>query len=61
MNQGSGISIGGLIYLIIGLVIALDRGYSYHTISQILSLVVAVLLWPIVLIFGFHPLITLGG
>jgi hypothetical protein len=46
------ISLLGLVYLAIGVVIALTHGYnSVAGISQILSLIVAVILWPAVL-FG---------
>jgi hypothetical protein len=46
------ISLLGLIYLAIGVVIALTNGYnSVAGLSEILSLVVAVILWPLVL-FG---------
>jgi hypothetical protein len=46
------ISLLGLVYLAIGVVIALTHGYnSVAGVSQILSLIVAVILWPAVL-FG---------
>ncbi|MGY1693022.1 hypothetical protein [Geodermatophilus sp. SYSU D01105] len=41
-----------LVYLAVGLVVALTQGYnSVAGISEVLSLVVAVILWPLVL-FG---------
>jgi hypothetical protein len=46
------ISLFSLVYLAVGLVVALTQGYnSVAGISEILSLVVAVVLWPLVL-FG---------
>ena len=46
------ISLFTLVYLAVGLVVALTNGYnSVAGLSQILSLVVAIILWPLVL-FG---------
>jgi hypothetical protein len=46
------ISLFGLIYLAIGVVVALSNGYnSVAGLSEILSLIIAVVLWPAVL-FG---------
>ncbi len=46
------ISLLTLVYLAIGVVVALTNGYnSVAGVSEILSLVVAVILWPLVL-FG---------
>jgi hypothetical protein len=46
------ISLLGLIYLAIGVVIAVTNGYnSVAGVSEVLSLIVAVVLWPLVL-FG---------
>ena len=46
------ISLFGLIYLAIGVVVALTHGYnSVAGLSEILSLLIAVILWPAVL-FG---------
>ncbi|MGY1703450.1 hypothetical protein ACI79C_02660 [Geodermatophilus sp. SYSU D00697] len=40
-----------LVYLAVGLVVALTQGYnSVAGISEVLSLVVAVILWPLVLL-----------
>ena len=45
------ISLFGLIYLAIGVVVALSNGYnSIAGLSEILSLIVAVILWPLVLL-----------
>ncbi|MGK5112070.1 MULTISPECIES: hypothetical protein [unclassified Geodermatophilus] len=46
------ISLLGLIYLAVGVVVALTNGYnSVAGVSEVLSLIVAVVLWPLVL-FG---------
>jgi hypothetical protein len=46
------ISLFGLIYLAIGVVVALTHGYnSVAGLSEILSLIIAVVLWPAIL-FG---------
>ncbi|MGH3765781.1 MAG: hypothetical protein ACRDS0_15675 [Pseudonocardiaceae bacterium] len=45
-----GVSLGGLLYIIIGVVVALTNGYSIHTIGELLSFLLAVLLWPLVLL-----------
>jgi len=45
------ISLFGLIYLAIGLVVALTHGYtSLASLSEVLSLLVAIVLWPLVLL-----------
>jgi hypothetical protein len=47
------ISIGGIIYLIIGFVVASNHGYltDLTTLSHLLSALLAIILWP-VLLFG---------
>ncbi len=50
-------SIGTIIYLIVGLVVASSNGYlgSLSTIPHILSGLLAIALWPLVLLgVGFH-------
>jgi hypothetical protein len=45
------ISLIGLVYLAIGVVVALTHGYnSVAGVSEVLSLIVAVVLWPAVLL-----------
>ena len=45
------ISLFGLIYLAIGVAVALSHGYnSVAGLSQILSLIIAVVLWPAILL-----------
>jgi len=55
-----GLSLGGFIYLIIGLVLAANRGYlsGLHDLSTIVSALLAILLWPL-LLFGVDLHITL--
>lgn len=61
MNRRRGVSLFSLIYLAIGVVIALSRGYNTFTnISEILSFVIAVLLWPAVL-FGADLRVNVGA
>ena len=45
-----GITFSGAFYLIIGVVIALTNGYAIHSFGQLLSFVLATLLWPLVLL-----------
>jgi hypothetical protein len=45
-----GVSFFGVLYLLIGVVVALSNGYAIHTIGELLSFVLAVLLWPLVLL-----------
>jgi hypothetical protein len=47
-----GISLGGLIYMVIGLVVANSDGYfaALGTLSGLLSAVLAVLLWPLLIL-----------
>ncbi len=50
-------SIGTIIYLIVGLVVASSQGYlgSLSTIPNILSALLAIVLWPLALLgVGFH-------
>ncbi|MDQ4093166.1 MAG: hypothetical protein M3143_07130 [Actinomycetota bacterium] len=50
-----GISLGALVYLIIGLVVALSTGYSITSIGQLLNFILALFLWPLVLLgVNFH-------
>jgi hypothetical protein len=45
-----GVSLFGILYLLIGVVVALTNGYAIHTIGELLSFVLAILLWPLVLL-----------
>jgi hypothetical protein len=55
-DEGGTVRIGlfGLIYLLVGVVVALTNGYnSVAGISEVISLVAAIVLWPAVL-FGVN-------
>ncbi len=53
-------SLGSIIWLVFGLVVAGQHGYAVFTnISQILSFILAVLLWPL-LFFGANLHLSLG-
>ena len=58
----SGVSIGTVIYLLIGVVLAINHGYFGQpmTLSSLLSGILAILLWPL-LLFGVNLHITLGA
>ena len=60
----NGPSIGAIIYLIIGIIVAANRGYlsNLSSLSGIISAVLAVVLWPL-LLFGvnLHIGITQGS
>ena len=45
-----GISLGALLYMIIGLVVALSTGYSITSIGELLNFILALFLWPLVLL-----------
>lgn len=45
-----GISLGGLVYLLIGLVVALSTGYGITSLGQLLNFILALFLWPLVLL-----------
>jgi hypothetical protein len=55
------VSLFTLIYLAIGVVVALTKGYNTFTnFSEILSFVIAVILWPAV-IFGADLRVNVGA
>ena len=45
-----GVSFGGLIWLIIGVVVALSNGYGITNFSSLISFLLALFLWPLVLL-----------
>ncbi|MGH3937548.1 MAG: hypothetical protein ACRDTG_02780 [Pseudonocardiaceae bacterium] len=45
-----GISLGALVYLLIGLVVALSTGYGITSFVQLLNFILALFLWPLVLL-----------
>jgi hypothetical protein len=54
-------SIWTILYFVIGIFIAMSRGYmAFGTLSDILSMILAVLLWPLVL-FGVDLHLALGA
>jgi hypothetical protein len=54
-------SIWTILYFVIGVFIAMSRGYMvFGTLSDILSAILAVLLWPLVL-FGVDLHLALGA
>jgi hypothetical protein len=55
----NGISLGGLIWIIIGVVVALSHGYPIDNLSTLLSFLLAMFLWPLVLL-GIPLHINLG-
>jgi hypothetical protein len=55
----SGVSLGTLIWIIIGVIVALSHGYPIENLSTLLSFLLAVFLWPLVLL-GVPLHINLG-
>jgi hypothetical protein len=50
-----GISLGTLVYVIIGLVVALSTGYGITSFGQLLNFLLVLFLWPLVLLgVDFH-------
>ncbi len=45
-----GVSLFGLVYIIIGVVVALSNGYTIHSVGELLSFALAMFLWPLVLL-----------
>jgi hypothetical protein len=52
-------SLGTIVYLIVGLVVALSNGYSVTDLSSLLSFLLVLFLWPLVLL-GVDLHITLA-
>lgn len=48
--MGRGVSLGTLVYIIIGVVVALSNGYAITDLSQLVSFLLAMFLWPLVLL-----------
>jgi len=44
------VSLGTVVYLIVGLVVALSNGYGVTDLSSLLSFLLALFLWPLVLL-----------
>ena len=52
MNR-SGLSVGTVLYLLVGIIVAANRGYlaaGVHTLGQLISLILEVVLWPLILL-----------
>ena len=56
----NGVSLGTLVWLILGLVVALSHGYSITDLSSLVSFILALFLWPLVL-FGVDLHLNLAG
>lgn len=56
-----GPSVGGIIYIIIGLIVAASHGYfgAVDSLSTLLNLLLAIFLWPL-LLFGVSFNLNLG-
>ena len=55
-----GVSLGGLLYIIIGVVVALSNGYGITDFSSLISFLLAMFLWPLVLL-GINLHLALGA
>ena len=61
MGRGGGISLIGIIYLLIGVVVASFRGYlvEWNIIGNLIEGVLAILIWPAILLgVDLHGLIA---
>jgi hypothetical protein len=57
--MSNGVSVGTLVWIVIGVVVALSHGYGITNFSSVLSFLLAMLLWPLVLL-GVDLHISLG-
>jgi len=46
----SGVSLGTLVWVVLGVVIALSHGYTITNFSSLVSFLLAMFLWPLVLL-----------
>ena len=49
----SGISAGTVLYLLVGVIIAANKGYlatGVHTLGELVTIILVVLLWPLILL-----------
>jgi len=53
------VSIGGIVYLVLGLLVAASQNYFDHlsTVGRLLSAIIAVIIWPL-LLFGIDVRIS---
>jgi hypothetical protein len=54
-----GVSLGMLIWLIVGVIVAISHGYPISNLSTLISFLLAIFLWPLVLL-GVPLHINLG-
>jgi hypothetical protein len=54
-----GVSLGTLVWVVLGVVVALSHGYTITNLSSLVSFVLAMFLWPLVLL-GIDLHIHLG-
>jgi hypothetical protein len=59
MRRNRSVSLGTVVYLIIGLVVALSNGYGITDLSSLVSFILALFLWPLVLL-GIDLNVSLG-
>ena len=59
MRRNRTVSLGTILYLIIGVVVALSNGYGITDLSSLLSFLLALFLWPLVLL-GISLHVSLG-
>jgi hypothetical protein len=57
--MSNGISLGSLIWIVLGVVVALSHGYGISNLSSLLSFLLAMFLWPLVLL-GVDLHVSLG-
>jgi hypothetical protein len=55
----SGVSLGTLVWVVLGVVVALSHGYGISNVSSLVSFVLAMFLWPLVLL-GVDLHVNLG-
>jgi uncharacterized membrane protein len=59
MRGRRSVSLGTVVYLIVGLVVALSNGYGITDVSSLVSSLLALFLWPLVLL-GIDLHVSLG-
>ncbi|GAA4773158.1 hypothetical protein GCM10023200_01960 [Actinomycetospora chlora] len=59
MRGRRSVSLGTVVYLIVGLVVALSNGYGITDLSSLVSFLLALFLWPLVLL-GIDLHVSLG-
>jgi hypothetical protein len=60
MRRSRGGSLVGLLYIVIGVVVALSNGYGITDLSSLISFLLAMFLWPLVLL-GINLHLALGA